>query len=323
MHCMKAVMHRLHPISMAVSFVLMILSSACGGAPAAAPTIAAPATAAPVTVQASPEEPISTEEAIANQGAESLWEEFVPSNFSNPTAIDNPWFPMIPGTQYVFDGVTEEGGARIPHRVIITITDLTKVIDGVRTVVTWDQDLSEGNLVETELAFFAQDNDGNIWRLGEYPEAYDEFGKFVEAPAWISGLKGARAGIIMTADPQMGDRSYSQGWGPAVGFTDRGQVDQMGLETCVPLGCYENVLVIAESSQAEPDAVQLKYYARGVGNVRVGWSGEDATREDLELVEIIQLTPEALDEARAQALELEKRAYANSKEVYGMTPPSE
>jgi len=318
--------HHLHTISATAALFLMIVATACGGTPAPAQ-----ATTTPIPTNAPTAEPTNTVEAIlsidgeviADTGGENLWEEFDPSNFSNPTMIDNQWFPLQPGMQYIFEGVTEEGGESIPHRVTITITDLTKVIDGVRTVVTWDQDFSADMLVETELAFFAQDDDGNVWRLGEYPEVYDEFGKFVEAPAWISGLKGARAGIIMTANPQLGDPSYSQGWAPAVDFTDRGQVDQMGQQTCVPIDCYENVLVIAESSQSEPDAIQLKYYAPGVGNVRVGWRGADATKETLELVEVIQLSPDALEEVRAQALELEKRAFEISKEVYAYTLPME
>jgi len=248
-------------------------------------------------------------------------EDFDRTNFDDPTHIDNPWLPVIPGTQYIYEGVTEEGGETTEHQVIITATDLIKEIDGVLTVVTWDEDYSGGDLVETELAFYAQDNDGNVWRMGEYPEVYEN-NKLIEAPAWISGLKGAVAGIMMAADPQLGGRSYSQGWGPAVGFTDRWQVDHFEVENCVPEECYENVLVTAEYSEEEPDAFQLKFYAPGVGNVRVGWIGLDATREELELVRIIKLTPEQLTEAREAALKLEERAYQISKEVYDQTPPS-
>jgi hypothetical protein len=158
--------------------------------------------------------------------------------------------------------------------------------------------------------------------LGEYPEEYEN-GVFVDAPAWIAGFKGARPGIKMQAEPQEGTPSYSQGWGPAVNWTDYGRVDQMSLETCVPVDCFQDVLVIAESSLEEADAFQLKYYAHGVGEVRVGWRGADATKETLELVEVVQLSPEALAEVRALALEQEERAYKISKEVYDQTPPSE
>ena len=94
-------------------------------------------------------------------------------------------------------------------------------------------------------------------------------------------------------------------------------------ENCVSLDCYKNVLVTSEYSETEPDAFQLKYYAPGIGNVRVGWVGLDATREELELVELKKLTIDELAGAREKALELEARAYQISKEVYDQTPPSE
>jgi hypothetical protein len=288
--------------------------AACASAPTEAPI------ETPRPTQASTEIPEPALEPTVD--FENKFEDFNRANFDDPTNIDNPWMPLKPGMKYVYEGTTDEGGQTTHHQVVIIVTDLTKVIDGVTTVVSWDEDYSGGDLVETELAFYAQDNDGNVWRMGEYPEVYEN-NKLVEAPAWISGLKGAKAGIMMGADPQIGGRSISQGWGPAVGFTDRWQVYQIGQQTCVPVDCYENVLVIAEFSQEEPDAFQLKYYAQGVGNVRVGWMGLDATRETLELIEIVELGPEELAEARQRALELEARAYQISKEVYDQTSPSE
>ena len=196
------------------------------------------------------------------------------------------------------------------------------MIDGIESVVIWDRDYSEGDLVETELAFFAQDNDGNVWRTGEYPEVYEN-GVLVEAPTWISGLKNAVAGVMMPANPTVGAPSYSQGWGPAVDFTDRAQVDEDGLEVCVEIGCYDNVIMTAEYSRSEPNAFQLKYYAPGVGNIKVGWRGDDATRETLELVEIRELNAEELEEVREMALQLEQSAYETSKEVYDQTEPAQ
>ena len=218
--------------------------------------------------------------------------------------------------------VPESGAEEIPHRIEFTVTDLTKEIAGVRTVVAWIVDISDGQVVEKEIAFYAQDNDGNVWYLGEHPEEYED-GEFVDAPTWLAGVEDAVAGIKMKAEPQMGTPAYFQGWAPAVEWTDYGQVDQMGQETCVSVDCYQDVLVIAESSLEEEDAYQLKYYAPGVGNVRVGWRGADATQEELELVDLVQLSPEALAEVRAEALALEEHAYAISEDVYGQTSPAE
>lgn len=249
-------------------------------------------------------------------------EDFDPDNFDRSTIIDNPWLPLQPGTQWILEGTTTEGSETFAHRIEFIVTDLTKAIEGVRTLVAWIADYSDDELVEKEIAFYAQDNDGNVWFLGEHPEEYDG-DVLVDAPTWVSGLDGARAGIQMKAEPQMGDPSYPEGWGPAVEWTDRGQVSQMGQQTCVPVDCYEDVLVIEEFNPEEPNAFQLKYYAPGVGLVRVGWRGKDATREELGLVKHARLDPQALAEVRAEALALEQHAYEISQNVYAYTPPAE
>jgi hypothetical protein len=256
--------------------------------------------------------------------SEQQFEDFDATRFVRSTQIDNEWMPLKPGARFIYAGTTiEDDGTAVPHRVVIHVTDLTKVVGGIRTVVTWDLDYNDGELVEAELAFFAQDTSGTVWRMGEYPAEYED-GKFVAAPTWIHGFEDARAGIEMTSQPRSGTRSYAHGWGPAVGFSDRWHVDQMEQKTCVPVKCYEDVLVIAETSQSEPDAQQLKYYARGVGNVRVGWRGAgEKTKETLELVKVEQLDATALAEVRTKALELERGAYERSKAVYAHTAPAE
>ena len=254
---------------------------------------------------------------------DSAFENFDPNNFENPTNIDNTWLPLKPGTQFVYEGFTnDDEGNSIPRRLVVTVTDLTKVIDGVRSVVSWDLDYNADELVEAELAFYAQDNSHTVWRMGEHPEEVKD-GKVIDSPTWISGIKDAVAGIEMLGDPQQGAPSYSQGWGPEVDFTDRGEVSQVGQKVCIPFACYENVLVIKESNQSEPDAFQFKYFAHDIGNIMVDWTGEDQTKETLELVDIVQLTSDQMTEVHAKALELEKHAYEISQDVYGQTQPSE
>jgi hypothetical protein len=259
--------------------------------------------------------------ASTSRSKEISAKDFDAKNFGNSTSVSNRWFPLKPGTQLHYTGTTIEDGERIPHRVIFTVTDLTKVIGGVRNVVMWDRDYSAGQLVEAELAFFAQDNSRNVWQLGEYPEEYEE-GKRVAAPAWIHGIKGTRAGLTMKAQPRLGAPSYSLGWAPAVDFTDRAKVHKLGQKTCVPAGCYQNVLVTGEFNPGEP-GTQLKYYAPGVGNVRVGYTGKDASKETLVLAKVVNLSAPDLAKVRAAALKLEQSAYKVSKAVYGRTPPAE
>jgi hypothetical protein len=245
---------------------------------------------------------------------------FDPANFGADSAeVDNPYFPLVPGTQHVLEGSSIDEGERVEHSVIFTVTGLTKEIAGVRAVVGWDRDFDdEGNLVEKELIFFAQDRDGNVWHLGQYAEIYD--GKEFEGAApWLVGyLEGAKAGIAMPAEHQEGDPEYSQGYAPPPYFwDDYGRVFKTGERTCVPAGCYDDVLVTEEFEPTIPGAFQLKYYAPDVGNVRVGWRGpKEREREVLELTEIRQLDADELQAVHEDAFAMEARA-----NVYGMTAP--
>lgn len=258
---------------------------------------------------------------VGASASQSLTEVFPYDSFDDPTTIENQWLPLVPGTQWTWEGMTVADGESVPHRIVLTITDMTKVIDGVESVVAYDEDYSDNELVEAEIFFLAQDSEGNVWRMGEYPEEY-EAGEFVDAPAWLAGAQGALAGYMMTANPQLDDRSYAQGWGPEVGWADRGQVVEVGAEDCVDFGCYENVLVIEEWALDEPDARQLKYYAPGVGNIRVGWSGSaEQEQETLELTAYGLLDADALADVRAAALALEEHAYEIRPEVFGDTEP--
>ena len=321
-------MRRFHKTVGTVILFLMILVSAC--APRSQPLIAegpplptaseAPAEPA-VTEEAT--EPAMTEEATeapAGESSEKDFEDFNAANFDNPTNITNQWSPLKPGMQYVYEGITnDDEGNQVSRRLVVTVTNLTKVIDGVNTVVSWDRDYNDDSLVEAELAFYAQDNNGTVWRMGEHPEEYDQ-GTFITAPTWFAGIADSVAGIEMLGNPQL-EQNYSQGWAPSVEFTDRGQVSQMDQDVCVPTDCYKGVVIIDETSKAEPDAHQFKYYAPGIGNIKVGWAGEDETKEKLELVDVKQLSADELAEAHADALKEEQHAYEVSKDVYGATPP--
>ncbi|HEU0294660.1 MAG TPA: hypothetical protein VFR47_18105 [Anaerolineales bacterium] len=303
-----------------LSLALILLITGCGNAAPATPE--APEPKPPVSTATDVPEVETPPTQDPTVDPEFALEELSSATFDNPTRIDHKFFPLKPGTEFVYKGFTQEGPNKIPHSIIFNVTDLTKEVEGIRTVVAYVLDYSDGELVEAEIAFYAQDNNGNVWFMGEYPEVY-EYGEIVEAPAWIPGLKGAKAGIVMKADPQPGTPSYAQGWGPAVNWTDRGRVVALGESVCVPASCYEDVLVTEEFSQQQPNAAQVKYYGPGVGNVMVTWKGDDSSREILELTSMTEMTPGALAEVRAAAFELEESAMENSKEVYAVTAPLE
>jgi hypothetical protein len=242
-------------------------------------------------------------------------------SFSNPTRIDNRWLPLAPGTQFVLRGRSNRGHGLRRHRVVFTVTDLTKVIDGVQTLVLWDRDYNGGELLEAELTFHAQDDAGTVWNFGEYPEEH-EGGKVSGAPdTWIAGLAGARAGIAMRADPRVGTPAYRQGWAPKIEFGDKGRVFKTGQRDCVPFGCFDNVLVTDETNPFEPtDGHQRKYYAAGVGTIRAAPVG-GKEHEVLVLTRVAHLSGSALAKARAEAVKLDRRAYSVSRDVYRHTRP--
>ena len=303
---------------------VLLIASACTADPGDAPTpwtegSAAPPTTAPTATPAPTPTPDPTPTPTPT---ESLTETIDLAKFSNPTVVDNEWFPLVPGTRFTWEGGATVDGERLSRKVVFTVTDLTKVVAGVETVVGYDLDYTDGVLEELEIALWAQDDDGVVWHFGQYPEVWEDE-EIVETPAWIHGVQDALAGISMKNPPDPFGPSYSQGWGPAVSWNDRAKVFEMGSETCVPAGCYTDVLVIDEFAEDEPDAHQLKYYASGVGNVRVGWAGSnEEEREELELIKIEMLTPEQLAEVRKTVLAQDARAFENVPEVWAGTEPA-
>lgn len=248
---------------------------------------------------------------------------FDPAGFTNPTTIDHPMFPLTPGTRFVLQGEANRGGGLLPHTVTFTVTDLTKVVGGVRSVVVWDVDENAGERAETELAFFAQDDAGNVWNLGEYPEEWPG-GTFFGAPStWVAGVNGAEPGIHMLADPQISKTYYLQGYEPAIAeFEDCARVIETGGTVTVPAGTYNGVLTTEEFSPLDLlGGFQLKRHAPGTGIVKVE-PVDDPEGETLVLVERRQLSPAELADARQNALALDARGYI-FHDAYKQTPRAE
>jgi hypothetical protein len=248
--------------------------------------------------------------------------DFPRENFSSSTTIDNVWVPLAPGTRLTYKGEVVSGTTRTKHSVVVTVTSLVKVVDGVPTVVVWDRDFDNGELQESELAFEAQDADGNVWNLGEYPEEYED-GVLAGAPStWLSGVRGARAGLLMRGDPRPGTPEYVQGSSPTIRFLDVATVVRTDANACAQIGCFDHVLQTDESSPLEPDSGhQVKYYARGIGNLRVEAVG-GADQETLVLAKVEHLNAKTLAAETAGALALDARAYSVAADVYGKTAPA-
>jgi hypothetical protein len=184
--------------------------------------------------------------------------EFSPEGFVS--VVDNSYFPLEPGTTFIYRGESE--GA--PTRDVMNVTNETKVILGVTTTVVHHLSYEDGVLIEETFDWFAQDEDGNVWYFGEDTKELDENGNVISTEgSWEAGVDGAEAGIIMLADPKKGDK-YQQENAPDVA-EDMAQVIGFEDSLCVRAGCFENVLVTKEWSPLERGVVEYKYYAPDVG----------------------------------------------------------
>ena len=230
--------------------------------------------------------------------------------------VDNKFLPLVPGQQYTLTGTTTGG----KHEVVFTVSNVTKWVNHVRTVVIWDRDFQDGQLAEEELAFMAQDDAGNVWSLGEYPEVHEDDGT-VDAPdTWLAGKNGATAGVLMRANPKTGTSRYTQGRAPDIEFFDVAKVAQTDQKVCVPTGCYTGVLVVDEWAplQQPDDGHQFKHHAPGVGVVQIVGKG-GTEQETLNLTRIHTLSDKELAASTARVLVLDKHAYKLAKDVYAQT----
>jgi hypothetical protein len=245
---------------------------------------------------------------------------FDPADFSDPVAEVNKWLPLEVGTQWVREGFTDVGTRRVPHRVISTVTDVSREVDGVRTVALLDQDIDGGQIVQQSLDYLAGDGQGTVWYLGSYTEEY-ESGELVNATdAWLAGVDGAKPGILMQADPQTGTPPYFVARPPGgEEEVDVAQVVETGQSQCVPFKCYEDVLVIREGKEAAPDN-EFKYYAPGVGQILNTPRSASQHRDVERLINLTQLSPRGLDELSTEALKLDRNAKDTAPDVFGDAP---
>ncbi|MDQ0856444.1 hypothetical protein QFZ79_004555 [Arthrobacter sp. V4I6] len=316
--------------SVLMLFVTMSTVASCTAQSAAPAPVNSPAASDSASPQASPAvsasssppvSPTVTSVAVGLCGPESALH-FDRTAFPASPRIDNKWFPLTPGMQYTTTGTVTSAEGDTERTVVHSVTGLTKVIDGVKTQVLWDRDYADGELVESELAFFAQTESGDVWLFGEYPEEF-EGGTFIGAPnTFLSGISGAQAGIAMQTEPRTGTVSYVQAHAPAVGFLDCGAVFKEHEPVCVPTGCYDDVLVIDEHNPLEPQVGhQRKYYSAGTGLVKVTAEGGE-NQETLDLVKAEKLSDAQLQEINQQALTLDQHAYQVNPD-YATTPKAE
>jgi hypothetical protein len=185
---------------------------------------------------------------------------FNKSNFHNSLKIDNMYLPLIPGVTMIYNGTS----AGDPTRDVFVVTNDTKEILGITARVVHDDGYAKGKHEETTNDWFAQDDNGNVWYMGEFTT--DLSNKGSHEGSWEAGVKGAKAGIVMEAKPNVGD-TYNQEFAKGVA-EDKGTVLSLNETVTVPFGTFSNVLKTKDFSPLEPDIVENKYYAQHLGQVK-------------------------------------------------------
>ena len=184
----------------------------------------------------------------------------MPTASSFSARVDNEWFPLLPGTRYVYTGAKD--GKR--SRDVVTVTHETKTIDGVPCVVVHDRLYLRGHLGERTTDWYSQDAKGDVWYFGEDTAELDARGRVTSiAGTWTAGVNGAQPGIYMPAHPRVGQSGRQE--------YSRGQAEDhykvLGLFGTVARAGTPNTLLTQETTPLEPGTVDHKMYVRGIGTV--------------------------------------------------------
>ncbi len=195
--------------------------------------------------------------------------------------IDNRYWPMAPGTRWTYREVEADGKEL---KVVVTVTSTTKQIaNGVTARVVRDTVTEDGDLIEDTFDWYAQDDDGNVWYLGEDTAEFEAGELTTNAGSFEAGVDGAQPGIAMPGTPADGMR-YRQEYyeGEA---EDNGEVLSVEEQAEVPFGSYDDVLLTKDTITIEPDVLEYKLYAPDVGPVLVFGVSGGGGREELVALE--------------------------------------
>ena len=201
-----------------------------------------------------------------------------PANFV--AAIDNKFLALTPGKKMVYEAKKGDGDI---ERIEVYVTSEKKIVMGIETTVVWDRVWLNNELIEDTKDWFAQDKDGNVWYFGE--ETYElEGGVVVNSEgAWEAGVDGAKPGIAMKADPQVGDLYRMEYY--AGEAEDAGEVLALGETVTVPYGTLAGCLRTRDFSTLNPSANENKLYCPEVAGVALELDVEDDERAELVSVE--------------------------------------
>lgn len=183
-----------------------------------------------------------------------------PANFNQVVTNYNPLFPLIPGSTSLFKGETPGG----TEEILVEVTDRKKLVQGVTTTVVRDRVWLDGVLIEDTDDWYAQDNDGNVWYLGEDVKNYENGVVVDRHGSWESGVDGALAGIIMWASPNQGSVYYQEFY--AGEAEDVGEVLALNETVTVPYGSLSSCVKTEDTTPLEPDVLEYKFFCPGLGH---------------------------------------------------------
>lgn len=196
--------------------------------------------------------------------------------------VTNAWFPLEPGTRWTYREVDEDGEVM---EVVVTATSETRMIaNGAEARVVRDTVTLDGEIIEDTLDWYAQGTDGTVWYLGEDTAEFEDGYLASHEGSFEAGVDGALAGVIMPADPQVG-QNYRQEYYANVA-EDNGEVLALDGTATVPAGSYDGLLQTADTNTLEPDVLEHKFYARDVGVV-LTVDVESGAREELVAVRTV------------------------------------
>jgi hypothetical protein len=256
---------------------LALVAAACGGTETPSSPPSASAAPNPSPTQAASSSPSPSVEVASNPAPVVKGQPYqpdLPPPADFVAVVDNPYMPWIPGTKAVFEGVSD--GQH--ERNVVVVTDRTKEILGVKTTVVHDQVFSNGQLTEDTLDRYAQDSAGNVWYFGEDTAEYKNGAVTSTAGSWEAGVDGAQPGVVMLAQPTVGEQyhqEYKKGEAE-----DLGKVIALDDSLTVPYGPLDQVVVTADTTPLEPQILEHKFYASGIGVVleRVVSGGQEISR---------------------------------------------
>jgi hypothetical protein len=200
----------------------------------------------------------------------------VPAEFT--TEVTNPLMPLVPGTAMTYESGREKN--------VFSVTERTREVMGVTTIVVRDKAYENGQLVEDTEDWFAQDAVGNVWYFGEATAECDGTRIVSHHGAWEAGVDGAQPGIVMLANPEIGDyyrQEYLKGEAE-----DVAKVVRLDATITNALGTYPNVVITEDFTRLEPSIVEHKKYAPGVGLV-----AEQIVKGGSGIVELVKVDPAA------------------------------